>query len=119
LRNLPPALRGQARLLLVDRGDEYAFIPLIHEVAVGRVHPDSVCTPITPTPSTSYNVLRAEAAGVDLQNNILLTSSGAIKYRLPRPCAWQRRHSSPEGLSEYFQTFWSLTHALELRRRAE
>ena len=42
IRNLPPALRRPGETLLVDREEEYAFIPLMHEVAVGRVHPDSV-----------------------------------------------------------------------------
>ena len=115
LRNLPPALRRPGEMLLVDRGEEYAFIPLIHEVAVGRVHPDSVCTPINPNADASYNVLRSEATGVNLHNNTLLTSSGAIKYRYLVLAPGSVATPPPEGLSEYFQTFWSLTHALELR----
>ncbi len=115
LRNLPPALRRPGETLLVDRGDEYAFIPLIHEVAVGRVHPESVCTPITPNTDASYDVLGAEATRVDLQNNILLTSSGAIKYRYLVLAPGSVAAPPPEGLSNYFQTFWSLAHALELR----
>jgi NADH dehydrogenase len=115
LRNLPPALRRPGEMLLVDRGQEYAFIPLIHEVAVGRVHPESVCTPITPSTDASYDVLGAEATRVDLQNNILLTSSGAIKYRYLVLAPGSVAAPPPEGLSDYFQTFWSLAHALELR----
>ena len=115
LRNLPPALRRPGEMLLIDRGEEYAFIPLIHEVAVGRVHPESVCTPITPNTDASYDVLGAEAARVDLQNNILLTSSGAIKYRYLVLAPGSVAAPPPEGLSDYFQTFWSLAHALELR----
>ena len=46
IRNLPPTLRRPGETLLVDREEEYTFIPLIHEVAVGRVHPDSVGSPI-------------------------------------------------------------------------
>jgi NADH dehydrogenase len=102
-------------MLLVDRDEKYAFIPLIHEVAVGRVHPESVCTPITPNTDASYNVLGAEATRVDLQNNILLTSSGAIKYRYLVLAPGSVAAPPPEGLSDYFQTFWSLAHALELR----
>ncbi len=113
LRNLPPALRRPGETLLVDRGDEYAFIPLIHEVAVGRVHPDSVRTPIAP--DASYNVLRAEATGVDLRNNTLLTSSGAIEYHYLVLAPGSVATPPPEELSEHFQTFWSLADALELR----
>jgi NADH:ubiquinone reductase (H+-translocating) len=115
LRNLPPALRRPGETLLIDRGEEYTFIPLIHEVAVGRVHPDSVRTPISPTTDASYNVLRTEATGVDLPNNTLLTSSGAIKYRYLVLAPGSIAAPPPEGLFEYFQTFWSLADALELR----
>jgi NADH dehydrogenase len=52
---------------------------------------------------------------VDLQNNILLTSSGAIKYRYLVLAPGSVAAPPPEGLSDYFQTFWSLAHALELR----
>ena len=113
LRNLPPALRRPGETLLVDRGEEYIFIPLIHEVAVGRVHPDTIRTPISP--DASYNVLQADATGVDLPNNTLLTSSGAIKYRYLVLAPGSVAAPPPKGLSEYFQTFWSLADALKLR----
>ena len=48
LRHLPPALRRPGETLLIDRREEYAFVPLIHEVAVGRVHPRTVSSPIAP-----------------------------------------------------------------------
>ncbi len=84
-------------------------------VAVGRVHPDCVRTPISPTTDASNNVLRTEATGVDLPNNTLRTSSGAIKYRYLVLAPGSIATPPPEGLSEYFQTFWSLADALELR----
>ncbi len=115
LRNLPPALRRPGETLLVDRGEEYTFIPLIHEVAVGRVHPGTVRTSISPTTDASYNVLRAEATGVDFQNTTLVTSSGPIKYRYLVLAPGGVSTPPPEGLSEYFQPFWSLADALELR----
>jgi NADH:quinone reductase (non-electrogenic) len=115
LRNLPPTLRQPGETLLVDHGDRYAFIPLIHEVAVGRVHPDSVLTPIAPEIDAPYDVLQAAATGVDLQNNILLTSSGSIKYRYLVLASGSVAESPPEELSEHFQTFWSLADALRLR----
>ena len=115
IRNLPPPLRRPGETLLIDRAEEYPFIPLIHEVAVGRVHPDSVRIPIAPNTGASYNVLQAEATGVDLSNNTLLTSSGPIKYRYLVLAPGSVAAPPPEGLSDYFQTFWSLAHALELR----
>ena len=115
LRNLPPTLRQPGETLLVDHGDKYAFIPLIHEVAVGRVHPDSVLTPIAPEIDAPYDVLQAAATGVDLQNNILLTSSGSIKYRYLVLASGSVAEPPPGELSEHFQTFWSLADALRLR----
>jgi NADH dehydrogenase len=115
LRNLPPTLRQPGETLLVDHGDKYAFIPLIHEVAVGRVHPDSVLTPIAPELDAPYDVLQAAATGVDLRNNILLTSSGSIRYRYLVLASGSVAEHPPGELSEHFQTFWSLADALRLR----
>ena len=42
LRHLPPPLKRPGETLLVDRRDDWSFFPLAHEVAVGRVHPDTV-----------------------------------------------------------------------------
>src|SRR4051794_29356410 len=115
LRNLPLRLRQPGETLLVDHGDRYTFIPLIHEVAVGRVHPDSVLTPIAPEIDAPYDFLRTAATGVDLQNNILLTPSGPIKYRYLVLAPGSVAKPPPEEFSEYFQTFWSLADALRLR----
>ena len=115
LRSLPPALRRPGETLLVDRREEYIFAPLIHEVAVGRVHPDSVRTPITPDDAVPYGILRAEATGVELREKKLLTSSGPVKYRYLVLAPGSVPIPPPEGLLGYFQTFWSLSDALRLR----
>lgn len=115
LQNLPPALRRPGETLLVDRNEEHEFIPLIHEVAVGRIHPDSVRTPVAPSDKVSYQYLRAEATGLDLKNTTLLTSSGAIKYRYLVLAPGSVAVPPPEGSSDHFQTFWSLADALKLR----
>ena len=39
IRHLPPVLRRPDETLLIDRKEDYTFVPLIHEVAVGRLHP--------------------------------------------------------------------------------
>ena len=114
-QNLPPVLRRPGETLLVDREEEHEFIPLIHEVAVGRVHPDTVRTPIVPNSKMPYEFLHAEAIGLDLENNILLTSSGDISYRYLVLAPGSVAIPPPDGLSEHFQTFWSLADALKLR----
>ena len=113
LRNLPASLRRPGETLLVDRADEHAFIPLIHEVAVGRIHPDTVRLPISA--DSSHALLRAEALGVDLGEKTLRTSSGNIRYDYLVLAPGSVAAPPPEGLWESFRTFWSLDDALELR----
>ncbi len=116
LRSLPPELGRRGETLLVDREEEYAFAPLIHEVAVGRVHPDSVRTRIAPDGGeASYGFLRTEATGVDLRQKTLLTSSGAVKYRYLILAPGSVAAPPPEDLLGHFQTFWSLDDAFRLR----
>jgi NADH dehydrogenase FAD-containing subunit len=90
----------------VDRREEHEFVPLIHEVAVGRVHPESVRFPNAPTAKPTYGFLRAEATGVDLENKTVRTSSRDIRYRYlvlapaasppnPRTASWST--SRPSG----------------------
>jgi NADH dehydrogenase len=112
---LPPALRRAGETLLVNREEEYVFAPLIHEVAVGRVHPDSVRTPVASDGIASYRILQAEATGVDLQGKALLTSSGPVKYRYLVLAPGSVPIPPPGGLLGHFQTFWSLSDALRLR----
>ena len=115
LRNLPPALRRPGETLLVSREEEYVFTPLIHEVAVGRVHPDSVRTPIARDDVTPYSFLQAEATGVDLRKKVLLTSFGPVKYYYLVLAPGSVAIPPPGRLLRYFQTFWSLSDALRLR----
>jgi NADH:ubiquinone reductase (H+-translocating) len=116
LRHLPPGLRRPGETLLVDLREEYAFVPLIHEVAVGRVHPDSVSSPIAPLCTGACEFLNTEVFGVDLDQKIVETPQGRIGYEYlvlnPGSVA-----AEPEPrLREYFQPFWSLGDALGLRR---
>ena len=115
LRNLPAALRRPGETLLIDRRQEFTFVPLIHEVAVGRVHPESVISPIAPICSGSCEFLNAEVLGVDLEGKRLETPEGPIGYEYlvlnPGSVA-----AEPEPhLYDYFESFWSLEDALRLR----
>ena len=115
LRNLPPALRKPGETLLIDRRREFAFVPLIHEVAVGRIHPESVTSPIAPLCTGSCEFLNAEVLRVDLGEKTLETPEGLIGYEYlvlnPGSVA-----SEPwPHLQDYFQSFWSLSDALRLR----
>jgi NADH dehydrogenase len=115
LRHLPPPLRKPGETLLIDRREDWTFVPLAHEVAVGRVHPDSVRSPITPLCRNACAFLRADVTGVDLGERVLHTSEGTVGYEYlvlnPGSVATQ----PPAPLREHLQTFWSVEDALALR----
>ena len=115
LGSLPPALRRPGKPLLVDRKETYPFIPLIHEVAVGRVHPQSVSFPIARLCAGRCDFLKTEATDVDLERRILDTTSGAIGYEYLVLAAGSGADEPPEQLRGHFQLFWTLEDALRLR----
>ncbi len=115
LRSLPSSLRRPGETLLVDRAQEYSFIPLIHEVAVGRVHPDSVRFPIAELCEGRCEFLNGEVTGVDLDTRTLETTSGTVGYEYLVLALGSGAARPPEELSEHFQLFWTLEDALRLR----
>jgi NADH dehydrogenase len=115
IRNLPSALRRQGETLLVDREDEYTFVPLIHEVAVGRIHPESVRSPTPPLCEGRCDFLKANVTGVNLGERTLETSSGKVGYEYLVLAAGSGAARPPEGLAPHFQLFWTLEDALLLR----
>ncbi len=116
LRNLPPILRGPGETLLIDRRKEFAFVPLIHEVAVGRIHPESVVSPIAPLCKGSCEFLQAEVLGVDLDAKTLQTAEGTIGYEYLVMNPGSVASEPASDLLDHFQHFWSLDDALLLRR---
>jgi NADH dehydrogenase len=115
LRNLPPALRGPGQTLLIDRRREFTFVPLIHEVAVGRIHPESVVSPISPLCKGSCDFLNTEVLGVDLDERTLETPEGPIGYEYLVLNPGSVAAEPTPHLQDHFQSFWSLDDALRLR----
>jgi NADH dehydrogenase len=115
IRNLPRALRHPGEVLLVDRAEEYAFIPLIHEVAVGRIHPDSVRSRIPPLCGGRCEPLKADVIGVDLAARKLATSSGEVGYEYLVLATGSAATLPPKSMAPHFQLFWTLEDALRLR----
>ena len=115
LRNLPTALRGSGQTLLIDRRREFTFVPLIHEVAVGRIHPESLVSPIAPLCKGSCEFLHAEVQGVDLDAKILQTSEGPVGYEYLVLNPGSVASEPASDLLDHFQHFWSLDDALLLR----
>ena len=114
LNHPPTSPRHPDATLLVDAKDEYVFAPLIHEAAVGRIHPDSIRSPIAPNPRR-HRTLQAEAREVDLENKALLTTAGEISYEYLVLTPGSVAAHPPENMSAHFQTFWNLDDALALR----
>lgn len=115
IQHLPPALRGPGQALLVDRSPQWAFVPLIHEVAVGRVHPDSVLSDIPALCRGRCEFLEAEVEGLDPDDRTLLTSAGPVEYEYLVLAAGSRPNAPPAEMAGDFGLFWSLEDALSLR----
>ncbi len=115
LRHLPPPLRKPGETLLVDRRDEWEFIPLAHEVAVGRVHPGSVRSPVAPLCRDACALLKAEVTGVDLDEKVLHTSGGVVGYEYLVLNPGSVATPPPAPLRDHLQKFWSVDDALALR----
>ena len=115
LRHLPPALRRPGETLLIDRREEYTFVPLIHEVAVGRVHPRTVSSPIAPSAQDCREFLHTEVSGIDLTRKTLETSEGPVGYEYLVLNPGSVAAEPGPRLADYFHSFWSLDDALRLR----
>lgn len=115
VRSLPPALRRSGETLLVDRETTWDFIPLLHEVAVGRVHPESVRSDIPALCRGRCDFLRASVESVDPERRTLHTSAGPVRYEYLVLAAGSRPTPPPAPMAEHFGLFWSLGDALALR----
>ena len=115
IKSLPQALRSPGETLLVDKSREYPFIPLVHEVAVGRIHPGSIKFPIEDLCKNHCEFLNTEVTGVDPEERVVETPHGKIGYEYLVLAAGSGPAQPPDNLSGYFQLFWTLEDALQLR----
>jgi NADH:quinone reductase (non-electrogenic) len=115
LRHLPPVLRRSGETLLIDRREDYTFVPLIHEVAVGRVHPESVSSPIAPLCSGACEFMKTEVSGIDLTQKTIETPEGPVGYEYLVLNPGSVAAEPGPQLQDHFQPFWSLDDALRLR----
>ncbi len=115
LRHLPPVLRRPGETLLIDRREEYTFAPLIHEVAVGRVHPKSITSPIAPLCAGACEFLHSEVSGIDFAQKTLETPEGLVGYEYLVLSPGSVEAEPGPRLQDYFLPFWTLADALRLR----
>ena len=77
------ALAGKGvEIVMVDRHNYHLFQPLLYQVATAGLEQESIAYPVRALArnwkNSSFRL--AEIAGVDLDNKLLLTSSGDIPY---------------------------------------
>ena len=116
IRDLPPTLRRPGEVLVLDRSDYYTFAPLLHEVAVGRIHPDSIHSPIAPAIEDRAGFLRAGVLDIDLDAKTLQTTAGTVRYEYLVLAPGSGPSAPPQGLREHFHAFGTLDDALDLRK---
>lgn len=117
IQSLPPAVRGTGQTLLVDSETEWPFIPLLHEVAVGRIHPDSVRSDIPALCRGRCDFLNAAVEDVEPERHTLHTSAGPVEYEYLILAAGARPNPPPAEMADEFGLFGSLGDALWLRSR--
>lgn len=115
IRNLPPALRRTGEILVIDRSGFYTFAPLLHEVAVGRVHPDSIRSPIAPVLADRAGFLHADVLDIDLDARTLETTAGDVRYEYLVLAPGSGPSAPPQGLGGDFRALGTLDDALNLR----
>ena len=115
LRHLSAVLRRPGETLLIDRREEYTFVPLIHEVAVGRVHPRTVSSPIAPICAGACEFLHSEVSAIDLTQKTLETLEGLVGYEYLVLNPGSVAAEPGPLLQDHFHSFWSLDDALRLR----
>ncbi|HEX2728606.1 MAG TPA: FAD-dependent oxidoreductase [Rubrobacteraceae bacterium] len=115
IRNLPSPLRRPGATLLIDRNDSYTFAPLLHEVAVGRIHPDSVVSDVSALCRSRCDYLRCEVTDLSPETKTLATTSGPVRYEHLVLATGSRAARPPADLVPHLQTFHTLDDALRLR----
>ncbi|TCJ17387.1 hypothetical protein E0L93_07610 [Rubrobacter taiwanensis] len=114
-RSLPA---GEAQVTLIDRSEEYAFAPLIHEVAAGRVHPGSIVSSIPRLcRAARCEFAQAEVESVDLAGRLLHAGGRIFHYDYLILAPGTVPVPPPEDLRKHFTLFGTLDDALELRRQ--
>jgi len=115
VRNLPEDL---FRVLLIDRNNYHTFQPLLYQVAIGGLEPDSVAYPVRKIFSGRKNFYFriAEVTGMDLDARTVATSVGTVRYdMLVVATGSQANFFGMDDLKSNSISLKSVTDALDLR----
>ncbi|MBE7382693.1 MAG: NAD(P)/FAD-dependent oxidoreductase [Leptolyngbya sp. SIO1E4] len=110
--------RSGAEVLLIDRNNYNAFIPLLYQVAAAQIEPEIIAYPIRTilrrAPKTHF--LRAEVKQVDFTQQVVKTDAAAIPYDyLVLATGSQTQFLGVPGAAEYAFPLRTLDQAVALR----
>ena len=81
--NLVKALQYKpVQLILLDQNNHHQFQPLLYQVAIGGLEPDSVVSPVRKLFKSCINMIfrMVKVEKIDTENNRVITSLGYVRY---------------------------------------
>ena len=110
--------KSGAEVLLIDRNNYNAFIPLLYQVAAAQIEPELISYPVRTIlrrlPNTRF--LRAEATHIDFAGQIIKTDSASIPYDyLVLATGSQTQYLGVPGAAEHAFALRTLDQAVALR----
>lgn len=81
--NLVKALEHKpVQIILIDKNNHHQFLPLLYQVAISGLEPDSVVSPVRKLFKSCNNMIfrMANVESVDSENNRVITEIGYVRY---------------------------------------
>jgi NADH dehydrogenase len=106
------------QVVLVDRNNYHTFQPLLYQVATGGLEPDSIGYPVRNIfhGRKDFYFRMAVITGVDPENRLLITDSGAISYDfMVLALGTESNFFGMQQLSRYALPLKTMQDAMELR----
>jgi len=112
---------NDVEITLIDRNPVHTLMTELHEVAGGRVEPDSVQVDLRKIFHRSkVNIITEEVNNVNVNDKVLTTEFGEYKYDyLILGTGSEPAYFGVPGVKEYGFSLWSLEDALKIRHHIE
>lgn len=110
--------KANAQVVLIDRYNFHTFQPLLYQTATSALPSNSVAYPFREmlSDSESFYYCWADVTGVDVENKILKSSEGTIRYdMLILATGTEVNYFGNEQIEKYALTMKSLPQAIEIR----
>jgi NADH dehydrogenase len=104
-------------ITLIDRNPIHTLMTELHEVAGGRVEPDSVQVDLRKIfYGSKVNIITEEVKNVDVNNQVLTTEFGEYKYDyLILGTGSEPAYFGIPGVQEHGFSLWSIDNAIKIR----